>query len=117
MAWWAEANGCISNCGTQQDKKGKSAVCGQYCTMANGAAALRFRSLTTAFFRNAVGFLILFDLTSEMSFLNIRSWLEQLRTHTYNSHPEIVLCGNKVDLYDKRVISEERARLEAEKFG
>ncbi|KAH9389001.1 Ras- protein Rab-27A, partial [Tyrophagus putrescentiae] len=77
----------------------------------------RFRSLTTAFFRDAMGFLILFDLTSEKSFLNIRNWLEQLRTHAYSSSPEIVLCGNKVDLFDKRVISEERARLEAEKYG
>ena len=79
--------------------------------------SFRFRSLTTAFFRDAMGFLILFDLTSEKSFLNIRNWLEQLRTHAYSSSPEIVLCGNKVDLFDKRVISEERARLEAEKYG
>lgn len=64
-----------------------------------------------------MGFLILFDLTSEKSFLSIRNWLEQLRTHAYSSNPEIVLCGNKVDLFDKRVISEERARLEAEKYG
>lgn len=49
--------------------------------------------------------------------MNIRDWLEQLRTHSYNSTPEIVLCGNKVDLFEKRVISEERARREAEKLG
>lgn len=64
-----------------------------------------------------MGFIILFDLTSEKSFMNIRDWLEQLRTHSYNSTPEIVLCGNKVDLFEKRVISEERARREAEKLG
>ena len=77
----------------------------------------RFRSLTTAFFRDAMGFIIVFDITSEKSFLNIRNWLEQLKTHTYYPNPEIVLCGNKVDLYERRVISEERARLEAEKYG
>lgn len=64
-----------------------------------------------------MGFLLLFDLTNEKSFLNIRNWLEQLRTHAYSDNPEIVLCGNKFDLYEKRVISEERARKEADKYG
>ncbi|XP_007435898.1 ras-related protein Rab-27A isoform X1 [Python bivittatus] len=40
----------------------------------------RFRSLTTAFFRDAMGFLLLFDLTSEQSFLNVRNWMSK-------SHP------------------------------
>jgi len=35
----------------------------------------RFRSLTTAFFRDAMGFLLLFDLTNEQSFLNVRNWI------------------------------------------
>nr|CAI5869352.1 unnamed protein product [Callosobruchus analis] len=39
----------------------------------------RFRSLTTAFYRDAMGFLLLFDLTNEQSFLEIRNWIEQLR--------------------------------------
>lgn len=39
----------------------------------------RFRSLTTAFYRDAMGFLLLFDLTNEQSFLEVRNWLDQLR--------------------------------------
>lgn len=39
----------------------------------------RFRSLTTAFYRDAVGFLLIFDLTNEQSFLEIIYWLEQLK--------------------------------------
>nr|CAD7204389.1 unnamed protein product [Timema douglasi] len=39
----------------------------------------RYRSLTTAFYRDAMGFLLLFDLTNEQSFLEIRNWLDQLR--------------------------------------
>lgn len=39
----------------------------------------RFRSLTTAFFRDAMGFLLIFDITNEQSFLNIRDWLSQLK--------------------------------------
>lgn len=77
----------------------------------------RFRSLTTAFFRDAMGFLLLFDLTNEQSFLNIRNWMEQLKTHAYCENPDVVLCGNKSDLEDGRVISELRAREEADKYG
>ncbi|XP_068233067.1 ras-related protein Rab-27A-like [Palaemon carinicauda] len=77
----------------------------------------KFRSLTTAFYRDAMGFLLLFDLTNEQSFLDIRSWLEQLKTHAYCDNPDIILCGNKVDLTDQRIISEQRAKEVAEKFG
>lgn len=77
----------------------------------------RFRSLTTAFFRNAMGFIVMFDITSEQSFLNVRPWLDQLKLHSYCDNPDIVLCGNKADLEMKRVISWTRANTEASKFG
>lgn len=64
-----------------------------------------------------MGFLLLFDLTNEQSFINIRNWLTQLQTHAYCENPDIVLCGNKVDLEDQRQISEQRAREMAEKHG
>ncbi|XP_023714448.1 ras-related protein Rab-27A isoform X2 [Cryptotermes secundus] len=68
----------------------------------------RYRSLTTAFYRDAMGFLLLFDLTNEQSFLE---------THAYCEDPDVVLCGNKCDLEDKRIISEQRAKETAEKYG
>lgn len=77
----------------------------------------RFRSLTTAFFRDSMGFLLLFDLTNEQSFLSIRSWLEQLKTHAYTDNPDIVLCGNKADLDDQRVVTEQQAKETASRFG
>ncbi|XP_023607399.1 ras-related protein Rab-27A [Myotis lucifugus] len=66
----------------------------------------RFRSLTTAFFRDAMGFLLLFDLTNEQSFLNVRNWISQLQMHAYCENPDIVLCGNKSDLEDQRQVKE-----------
>ncbi|ERE76608.1 ras-related protein Rab-27A-like protein [Cricetulus griseus] len=77
----------------------------------------RFRSLTTAFFRDAMGFLLLFDLTNEQSFLNVRNWISQLQMHAYCENPDIVLCGNKSDLEDQRAVKEEEARELAEKYG
>ncbi|KAG8180489.1 hypothetical protein JTE90_007448 [Oedothorax gibbosus] len=77
----------------------------------------RFRSLTTAFYRDVMGFVLLFDLTNEQSFLNIRNWLQQLKTHAYCENPDIILCGSKADLEDMRFMKEEKMREEAEKFG
>lgn len=77
----------------------------------------RFRSLTTAFFRDAMGFLLIFDLTNEQSFLNVRNWISQLQMHAYCENPDIVLCGNKCDLEDQRAVKEDDARELAEKYG
>lgn len=77
----------------------------------------RFCSLTTAFFRDAMGFLLLFDLTNEQSFLNVRNWISQLQMHAYCENPDIVLCGNKCDLEDQRAVKETDARELADKYG
>ncbi|KAM5170414.1 ras-related protein Rab-27A isoform 2-T7 [Mantella aurantiaca] len=77
----------------------------------------RFRSLTTAFFRDAMGFVLLFDLTNEQSFLNVRNWISQLQIHAYCENPDIVMCGNKCDLEDQRAVKEEEAKEFAEKYG
>uniref|UniRef100_A0A4W3H923 small monomeric GTPase n=1 Tax=Callorhinchus milii TaxID=7868 RepID=A0A4W3H923_CALMI len=77
----------------------------------------RFRSLTTAFFRDAMGFLLIFDLTSQQSFLNVRNWMSQLQANAYCENPDIVLIGNKADLGDQREVQEKEARELADKYG
>ena len=64
-----------------------------------------------------MGFLLLFDLTNEQSFLNIRNWIAQLQTHAYCENPDIVLCGNKCDLEAQLAVDEAKARDFAEKNG
>ncbi|CAF2817625.1 unnamed protein product [Rotaria sp. Silwood2] len=77
----------------------------------------RFRSLTTAFFRDAMGFILMFDLTSEQSFLNVRNWLAQLQCHAYCEDPDVILVGNKADREDARVVSLTRAQELADKYS
>ncbi|XP_031627899.1 ras-related protein Rab-27A [Contarinia nasturtii] len=77
----------------------------------------RFRSLTTAFYRDAVGFLLVFDLTNEKSFLEVVYWMEQLKIHAYCDCPDIVLVGNKMDMERQRIITEVRARHFAQKYN
>ncbi|GBP35280.1 Ras-related protein Rab-27A [Eumeta japonica] len=57
-----------------------------------------------------MGFLLLYDLTNEASFLEVRNWIDQLKTHSLSSDPDIVLCGHKSDLQEKRLVNPNRAR-------
>ncbi|CAF3247490.1 unnamed protein product [Rotaria socialis] len=73
----------------------------------------RFRSLTSSFFRDAYGFLLVFDLTNETSFINVRNWITEIGTNAYSENVDIILVGNKCDLESSRVIS----KLCAEEFA
>ena len=69
----------------------------------------RFRTITPAYYRRALGALIVFDLTNKKSFENVEDWLKSLSDH---GDPTVqkVLVGNKVDLpASKRKVSKEAA--------
>ncbi|XP_077568301.1 ras and EF-hand domain-containing protein [Stigmatopora nigra] len=68
----------------------------------------RFRSISRSYIRKAQGILLLYDVTSVHSFLNIRAWLEQIRDSAEENIP-VCIIGNKVDLREhtdaKRCVS------------
>mmetsp|Transcript_75566 Transcript_75566/g.104546 ORF Transcript_75566/g.104546 Transcript_75566/m.104546 type:complete len:139 (+) Transcript_75566:111-527(+) len=68
----------------------------------------RYKAITNSYYRNAVGALLVFDLTCRKSFESCRKWFEEIREH---AEPDIfiVLVGNKYDLADKRVIYSDEA--------
>lgn len=76
----------------------------------------RFRTITTAYYRGAMGILLVFDLTDERSFNNVRTWYANVEQHASEGVNKI-LIGNKCDWDDKRVVSEAQARELAEEFG
>ena len=100
---------------SRQDKNGNSKW--TLVRRERHSAFSSFRSLTTAFFRDAMGFVLMFDLTSEQSFLNVRNWLTQLQCHAYCEDPDVILVGNKADREDARVISQTRAKELADKYA
>ncbi|XP_047687501.1 ras and EF-hand domain-containing protein isoform X1 [Prionailurus viverrinus] len=59
----------------------------------------RFRSIAKSYFRRADGVLLLYDVTCEKSFLNVREWVDMIEDATQESIP-IMLVGNKADLRD-----------------
>ncbi|XP_073245424.1 ras-related protein Rab-37-like isoform X2 [Porites lutea] len=67
----------------------------------------RFRSITHAYYRDSQALLLLYDVTSESSFENIRAWLSEIYEYA-SSDVIIMLLGNKADLTNQRVISREQ---------
>ncbi|XP_043981008.1 ras and EF-hand domain-containing protein isoform X2 [Gambusia affinis] len=65
----------------------------------------RFRSIAKSFFRKAHGVLLLYDVTSEKSYLNVREWIDQIQVSAAleSADEKIPFCvvGNKVDLREQ----------------
>jgi small GTP-binding protein len=57
----------------------------------------RYRAITTAYYRGALGALLVFDATKRSSFENVERWVKELREHT-SKNVALVLVGNKVDM-------------------
>ncbi|PON49822.1 Small GTP-binding domain containing protein [Parasponia andersonii] len=76
----------------------------------------RYRAITSAYYRGAVGALLVYDITKRQTFDNIQRWLRELRDHA-DSNIVIMMAGNKADLNHLRAISSEDAGALAEKEG
>ncbi|XP_010917311.1 ras-related protein Rab11D [Elaeis guineensis] len=74
----------------------------------------RYRAVTSAYYRGAVGALLVYDITKRQSFDHIPRWLEELRSHA-DKNIVIMLVGNKSDLEDQRAVSTEDASEFAQK--
>ncbi|KAK3034158.1 hypothetical protein RJ639_034654, partial [Escallonia herrerae] len=76
----------------------------------------RFRAVTSAYYRGAVGALIVYDITRRTTFESVKRWLEELNTHSDTTVAKI-LVGNKCDLENIRDISVEEGKNLAEVEG
>ncbi len=54
--------------------------------------------VATVYFRGADGLMLVFDVTSEESFENIRNWIRDINKHVEKASVQKVLVGNKADL-------------------
>ncbi|CAH2051004.1 unnamed protein product, partial [Thlaspi arvense] len=76
----------------------------------------RYRAITSAYYRGAVGALLVYDITKRPTFENVQRWLRELRDHA-DSNIVIMMAGNKADLNHLRAVPEQEAMLLAEKEG
>ncbi|KAK5647637.1 hypothetical protein RI129_002529 [Pyrocoelia pectoralis] len=76
----------------------------------------RFRTITTAYYRGAMGIMLVYDITNEKSFENIKNWIRNIEENA-SSDVEKMLLGNKCELEDKRQVSKERGEQLAVEYG
>ncbi|KAJ6821906.1 ras-related protein RABA3-like [Iris pallida] len=77
----------------------------------------RYRAVTSAYYRGALGAMLVYDITKRQSFDHVARWLEELRAHADNSIV-VMLLGNKADLATtRRAVAREDAIEFAEEQG
>ena len=72
-----------------------------------------YNNITNSYLKEPNAFIILFDITNSLSFINVSYWLERIYEYNkiinnYEYYP-ILLLGNKCDLETNRKISYEKA--------
>ncbi|KTF95220.1 hypothetical protein cypCar_00011542 [Cyprinus carpio] len=54
----------------------------------------RYRAITSAYYRGAVGALLVYDITKHLTYENVERWLKELYDHA-DPHIVVMLVGNK----------------------
>lgn len=76
----------------------------------------RYRAITSAYYRGAVGALLVYDISKHLTYESAERWLKELYDHA-DPHIVVMLVGNKTDLSAVRAVPLEDAKDFAEKNG
>ncbi|KAJ2766717.1 Rab GTPase ypt31 [Coemansia nantahalensis] len=76
----------------------------------------RYRAITSAYYRGAVGALLVYDIAKHPTYENVTRWLTELRDHA-DSNIVIMLVGNKSDLRHLRAVPTDEAKQFAAENG
>ncbi|KAF9277224.1 Ras- protein Rab-11B [Mortierella alpina] len=72
------------------------------------AGTERHPAMTSAYYRAAVGAVLVYDITKRTTFENVNRWLKEFRDHA-NEKAVGILVGNKSDLSELRAVSTDEA--------
>ncbi|KAM6995527.1 RAB11a, member RAS oncogene family, like [Tautogolabrus adspersus] len=76
----------------------------------------RYRAITSAYYRGAVGALLVYDIAKHLTYENAARWLKELQDHA-DSNIVIMLVGNKSDLRHLRAVPTDEAKAFSEANG
>ncbi|CAO3610637.1 unnamed protein product [Cunninghamella echinulata] len=76
----------------------------------------RYRAITSAYYRGAVGALLVYDISKQSTYESVSRWLKELRDHA-DSNIVIMLVGNKSDLRHLRAVPTDEAKQFAAENG
>eukprot|EP01115_Flamella_aegyptia_P014616 TRINITY_DN83_c1_g1_i1.p1 TRINITY_DN83_c1_g1~~TRINITY_DN83_c1_g1_i1.p1 ORF type:complete len:220 (+),score=45.35 TRINITY_DN83_c1_g1_i1:49-708(+) len=74
----------------------------------------KYRAITSAYYRGAVGALLVYDITRNATFDHLERWLNELLDHA-DKNIVVMLVGNKSDLRHLRAVTTDQAKEFAEK--
>ena len=67
----------------------------------------RFRAITKNYYKGAHGIILIYDVTNQKSFDNVKNWVSQIRENA-SEKAIIYIVGNKIDDSQHRVVSKEQ---------
>ena len=73
----------------------------------DSSGAERYRSLVLNLLKNMKGIILVYSIDNEYTFNNIKNWINSINDYIDISKTPIILVGNKKDLENERIISEE----------
>ncbi|CAI0530408.1 unnamed protein product [Linum tenue] len=76
----------------------------------------RFRTITSSYYRGAHGIIVVYDVTDQESFNNVKQWLNEIDRYA-SENVNKLLVGNKSDLTANKVVSYETAKAFADEIG
>ncbi|KAK6033962.1 Ras family protein [Cooperia oncophora] len=76
----------------------------------------RFRTITSSYYRGAHGIIVVYDITDQESFNNVKQWLQEIDRYACENVNKL-LVGNKCDLTAKRAVETQAAKEYADQLG
>ena len=76
----------------------------------------RYRSITKAYYKGAIGAIIVYDITNEKSFESLVKWTKEIKDNA-ECNVTLMLVGNKCDLNETRKVAAEDGIAYAAKNG
>ena len=76
----------------------------------------RFHTITTAYYRGALGVMMVYDITDKKSFDDITNWLRAIQEHA-KPNVEKMIIGNKCDMEEQRMVPKESGEAVADANG
>ena len=65
----------------------------------------RYKVITKSFVKGADAIIYMYDITNKESFINIKKWMEDTDEYSFNAKK--IIIGNKIDMEEKREVTDE----------